>query len=126
MADDVVEKTAFTTHTGLFEFVVMPFGLCNAPTTFQRLMETVLSVLAREICMVYINNIIVMGATFEEHLENLKKVLTRLREASLYLKPSKCHLAREKVNYLGYTVSGKGIAPVETKVRAIPVPKDEM
>ena len=69
MEPSSVEKTAFVTHSGLFEFRVMPFGLCNAPATFQRLMESVLVGLVGECCMVYINDILIMGKTFEEHLE---------------------------------------------------------
>ena len=77
------EKTAFCTSDGLFEFKVMPFGLCNAPATFQRLMDMVLAGLKWTNCMVYINDIIVIGKTFSEHLTNLTQVLNRLREAGL-------------------------------------------
>ena len=87
-------KTAFCAHSGLYEFTVMPFGLCNAPATFQRLMETVLSGLARDKCFIYLDDVLVVGKTFEEHANNLREVLTRLREAGLRLKPSKCHLAK--------------------------------
>ena len=83
------EKTAFTTHNGLYEFVVMPFGLCNAPATFQRLMENILHGLVGKICLVYINDILVMGTTLEEHLENLRAVLTYLHQSGPRLKPSK-------------------------------------
>ena len=65
------EKTAFVTHDGLYEFRVMPFGLTNAPATFQRLMEGVLHSLTGKCCLVYIDNIVIMGETFEEHLINL-------------------------------------------------------
>jgi len=87
----------------------MPFGLCNAPTTFQRLMEAVLFGLAQEKCIVYLDDILVMGKTFEEHLDNLFQVFSRLRQAGLRLKPRKCHLARRRVFYLGYVVSSEGI-----------------
>ena len=90
MAPESVEKTAFITHSGLYEFTVMPFGLCNAPATFQRLMETVLAGLTRSVCLDYIDDILVLGATFTDHLENLRKVFERLREAGFRLKPSKC------------------------------------
>ena len=83
------EKTAFTNHSGLYEFVVMPFGLCNAPATFQRLMENILHGLVGKICLVYINDILVMGTTLEEHLENLRAVLTHLHQSGPRLKPSK-------------------------------------
>lgn len=121
------EKTAFVTHSGLYEFVAMPFGLCNAPATFQRLMESVLAGLARDTCLVYIDDILVLGRNFEEHLHNLRKVFNRLQEANLRLKPTKCHLARREVEYLGYIVSEKGIAADPRKVEAVqtfPVPNN--
>ena len=74
-------KTAFCTREGLFEFKVMPFGLCNAPAVFQRLMDLVLSGIQWERCLVYIDDIVIMGKTFERHLQNLKLVLERLRRA---------------------------------------------
>ena len=66
----------------------MPFGLCNAPATFQRLMETVLAGLVRTYCVVYLDDILVVGRMVEEHLNNLKKVFERLQEAGLRLKPT--------------------------------------
>ena len=69
-----MENTAFTTQEGLFEFTVMPLGICNAPATFQRLMEGVLAGLARKKCVVYLDDILVMGRTFKEHLSNLRGV----------------------------------------------------
>ena len=125
MAPESVEKTAFATHSGLYEFVVMPFGLCNAPSTFQRLMERVLTGLARDICTVYLDDILVMGATFEEHLFNLRCVFDRLRNAGLRLKPSKCYLARKEVEYLGYVISEHGVAADPQKIKAVqefPIP----
>ena len=109
-------KTAFCSHSGLYEFNVMPFGLCNAPATFQRLMEAVLVGLAS---IVYLDDILVMGRTFEEHLDNLTQVLSRLKQAGLRLKPKKCHLAKRKVCYLGYVVSNEGISADPVKVEAV-------
>ena len=91
MEEDSVEKTAFITHCGLYEFLVMRFGLTNAPATFQRLMETVLAGLARDRCIVYLDDILVIGRTLEEHMDNLRLVFARLQEAGLCLKLSKCH-----------------------------------
>ena len=127
MDEESREKTAFVTHSGLYEFVVMPFGLCNAPATFQRLMETVLADLIRDKCIVYIDDILVMGETLEDHLQNLKRVLQRLTEAGLKLKPAKCHFLQKKVEYLGHIVSAEGIAPDPRKVDAVrhfPQPDD--
>jgi len=76
------EKTAFVTSNGLYEFTVMPFGLYNVSATFQRLMESMLSGIAREKCLVYLDDVLVMGAKFEEHLCNLREVLTHLAQAA--------------------------------------------
>ena len=92
--------TAFCTQEGLFEFKVMPFGLCNTPAVFQRLMDLVLSGIQWERCLVYIDDIVIMGKTFERHLQNVILVLERLRRAGLRLKPSKCSLFQEKGVYL--------------------------
>ena len=99
------DKTAFVTRQGLFEFKVMPFGLCNAPATFQRLMERVLMGLQWEQCLVYLDDIIVFGATFEETLQRLRHVLDRLRAAGLKLKAKKCDWFGRSVEYLGHIVS---------------------
>jgi hypothetical protein len=91
------EKTAFSTGQGLWQFTVMPFGLCNAPATFERLMESVLRGLTYEACLVYLDDVIVIGRTFQEQLDNLRRVLQRLREAHLKLNPEKCQLFRKEV-----------------------------
>ena len=78
----------------------MPFGLKNAPVTFQRLMETILSGLIRNVCLDYLDDIIVTGRTFAEHLANLRRVFLRLREAHLKLKPLKCFLAMKEWSIL--------------------------
>ncbi len=80
------EKTAFTTGgQGLWQFKVMPFGLCNTPATFERLMETVLGGLSPEACLVYLDDIIIVGRSFDEHLKNFGKVFGKLKEAKLKL-----------------------------------------
>ena len=119
------EKTAFTTRHGLFEFQVMPFGLCNAPGTFQRLMEFVLAGLQWQTCLVYLDDVIVYGRDFDEHLERLREVFERLRQAGLKLKPSKCFLLRPKVPYLGHVISAEGVSTDPEKIEAVkcwPVP----
>ena len=119
------QKTAFCTMEGLFQFKVMPFGLCNAPATFQRLMDLVLAGLQWTDCLVYIDDVIVLGRTFDEHLRNLRTVFERLRESGLRLKPSKCFFFQHKVQYLGHVISREGVAtdPSKTeKVAAWPVP----
>ena len=119
------EKTAFITHSGLYEFKKMPFGLVNAPATFQRLMEVVLSGLARDGCMVYLDDILVFGRTLDEHNDNLAKVFQRLRSAGLTLKPKKCKFVQTEVCYLGQVVSAERVRTDPSKLQAIlefPVP----
>ena len=113
------EKTAFTTPYGLYQFCVMPFGLCNAPSTFQRLMELVLAGLHWSSCLVYLDDIIIYSRTVKEHLTRLEEVLERLQAAGMKLKPKKCRLLRRKVNYLGYIVSSGGVQTDPLKVECI-------
>ena len=87
VAPEHQEKTAFCTQDGLFEFNVMPFGLCNAPATFQRLMDCVLASLQWSNCLVYIDDIIIMGRSLDEHLHNLQQVFDQLKLAGLKLHP---------------------------------------
>ena len=121
------EKTAFITYSGLYQFVKMPFGLVNAPATFQRLMEVVLAGLTRILCMVYLDDILVFGKYLEEHNANLKTVLERLRGAGLRLKQTKCHFAGEQVEYLGHVVLAGGVQTDPKKLEAVrkfPLPTD--
>ena len=83
VAEEDKLKTAFATREGLYEFNVMPFGLCNAPATFQRLMDLVLAGVQWMQCLVYLDDVIIIGRDFEEHLYNLSTVLQKLREAGL-------------------------------------------
>ena len=120
------EKTAFCTLNGLFEFKVMPFGLCNGPATFQRLMDLVLAGLQMSHCLVYVDDVIVMGRSFQEHLHNLRQVFERLREAGLTLKPSKCAFFQTEVFYLGHIISRKGVSTDPAKIDKVvrwPTPK---
>ncbi|KAK3083689.1 hypothetical protein FSP39_001513 [Pinctada imbricata] len=128
MANEDKEKTAFSTSQGLFQFTVMPFGLANSPSTFERLMENVLGGLQWEKCLVYMDDIIVPGASFEEEIERLEMVLTRLSEANLKLKPSKCLLFQKQVSFLGHIVSADGIQTDPKKIEAVknwPTPKTQ-
>ena len=110
MAADSQEITAFSTPYGLFEFMVMPFGLHNAPATFRRMMNEVLrdcSAFSRS----YIDDVVVFSQTWEEHLVHLRAVLTCLQWANLSLKLRKCQFSLKKVHYLGYLVGGGIIEP---------------
>ena len=102
LAEEDKEKSAFSTGSGLWQFRVMPFGLCNAPATFERLMDSGLS---PEIAMVYLDDIIVHAATFEEQLRRLCLVFEQLRKAGLKLLPKKCFLFQRRVKYLGHIIS---------------------
>lgn len=113
------DKTAFVTRRGIFCCKVMPFGLCNAPATFHRLMDIVLSGLNFDICLVYLDDVIIFGTTPEQHLFRLGQVLERLRGANLKLKPSKCHLLRRNVNFLGHVVTPEGVAVDPSKIQAV-------
>ena len=126
VAENDRAKTAFTTQEDLLEFKVMPFGLCNAPATFQRLMNLVLAGVEWSKCLVYLDDIIVIGRSFDEHLSNLAVVLQKLKEADLCLKPAKCALCKTEVTYLGHWISQEGVATDAAKVDKVatwPQPK---
>ncbi|GBM46445.1 Retrovirus-related Pol polyprotein from transposon 297 [Araneus ventricosus] len=111
------EKTAFTTGQGLWQFKVMPFKLCNAPATFERLMETILGGLSS--CLVYLDDIIIVRRTFEEHLNNLRKVFQRLQKANLKLSPKKCRFFQKEVAHLGHVISAQGVKTDPEKIKAV-------
>ena len=121
------DKTAFICREGMFRFKKMPFGLCNAGATFQRLMDLVLSGLSPEICLAYIDDVIIFSSDESSHLERLEAVLDRLTSAGLKLKPSKCSLLQRSVSFLGHIISAEGIATDPRKVSDItgwPVPRN--
>ena len=119
------DKTAFISHSGLYEFNVLSFGLTNAPPNFQYLMGKVLHGLDWKIYLIYIDDIIIFSSTFKEHLHRLALVFTCLREANLKLKPSKCTIASNSVDFLGFVVSSDSTIPNPDKIEAVrsfPVP----
>ncbi|UYV63976.1 hypothetical protein LAZ67_2006231, partial [Cordylochernes scorpioides] len=113
------EKTAFITPDGLYEFKVMPFGLCNAPATFERMMDGLLKGLRWTICLCYLDDIVVFSDDFEEHLRRLQLVLGCLRKAGLCLNPGKCRFGAKTITVLGHKVSGDGICLDPEKIRAV-------
>ena len=127
MAEEDKAKTAFSFGQGLWQFNVMPFGLCNAPSCFERLMERVLEGLHWKTALLYIDDVIVFGRTFGEELERLREVLRRLRAANLKLSPKKCLLFQVEVPFLGHVVGRDGVRTDPQKITAVqewPVPKN--
>ncbi|GBM15785.1 Retrovirus-related Pol polyprotein from transposon 297 [Araneus ventricosus] len=121
------KKTAFVTSDGLYEFKVMPFGLCNAPATFERMMDTVLRGLKWNICLCYLDDIIVYAPNFQEHKLRLRKVLKCIQEAGLTLNSNKCSFGKKKLTILGHLVDEHGIYPDPQKTAAVtkfPVPEN--
>ena len=114
------KKTAFTTSSGeLWEFNVLPMGVCNGPATFARLMGRVLDGLQWKTCIAYLDDVIVFAPTFDEHQRRLREVLTRLRQADLRLNPDKCVMGQTEVTFLGHVVSQDGLKVDPGKTRAI-------
>ena len=112
------EKTAFATPFGLFEFEVMPFGLHNAPATFQRMMDHVLRD-CQDFARAYIDDIAVFSHSWEEHLSHLQQVFNRLQLAGLTVKLKKCRFGGQEVSYLGHVIGGGRLQPDPTKIQAV-------
>ena len=120
MSEKARQYTAFTVGSmGMYEFLHMPYGLCNAPAIFQRLMQNCLGELNLTYTLIYLDDVIVYSRTEEEHLIQLRAVFERFRERGLKLKPSKCNFFHTEINYLGHTVSAKGMEPGMDSIKAI-------
>ncbi|XP_063895318.1 uncharacterized protein LOC135118122 [Helicoverpa armigera] len=124
-------KTGFTVVgnevSGHYEFTRMPFGLKNAPATFQKLMNTVLSGLQGLHCYVYLDDCIIYSQNLQSHIDKLKLIFDRFREYNLKLQPAKCEFLRREVAYLGHIITDKGVCPNPDKIKAVtqfPTPKN--
>ena len=126
VAPSDVERTAFITHAGLFEMTKMLFGLCNSPSTNQRLLSIVLCGLMTRICHAYLDDVIVYSRHHSQHLRDLRAVFKRYRVAALKLQPSKWQLFRDEVLYHGHGINAAGVSPDPAKLRVLstwPVPE---
>lgn len=119
VAPEDQEKTAFATPFGLYQFERMPFGLCNAPATFQRLMQRCLGAQVYDYLLIYLDDVIVYSTDFHAHLKHLEQVFARLQEHGLKLQPRKCRLFQRNVAYLGHIVSKHGVATDPDKTAVV-------
>jgi hypothetical protein len=116
---DDIDKTAFWTHQGHFEFLVMPFGLTNTPSTFQALMNHILKPFIRKFVLVFFDDVPVFSISWYEHLQHVKQVFQALQENNLALKRSKCSFGQESVAYLGHIISAAGVAMDPEKIAVV-------
>ena len=120
MAKDSQQYTTFTVGSmGVYEFLRMPYGLCNAPATFQRLRQNCLGELNLTYALIYLDDVIVFSRTEEEHLHCLRVVFASFLEHGLRLKPSKCHFLQDEITFLGHKISAEGMKPGMVNLKAI-------
>ena len=112
-------KTAFCTPFGLFEFNRMPFGLCNAPSTFQRLMQRMFGDQQGQSLLLYLDDIVIFSSSVFQHLQRLEVVLGRLRKEGLKAKFEKCTFFQKEVKYLGHVISSEGVSTDPEKIEAV-------
>jgi hypothetical protein len=112
-------KTAFKTRYGHFEYLVMPFGLANAPATFQTYIHKALGDLVDTVCIVYLDDILIFSETEEQHIEHVRMVMERLRQWKLYIKLSKCVFHTTSVEFLGFVITPQGVLMDQERVKAI-------
>ena len=120
MVEESHQYTAFTVGSlGIYEFLRMPYGLCNVPATFQRLMQNCLGELNLQYALIYLDDVIVYSRMPEDHLKRLQAVLDRFALNRLKLKPSKCHFFKESLMYLGHEISAAGMLPGQEGIQKI-------
>ena len=116
MDEKDIEKTAFTTKQGHFEFLRMPFGLSGAPATFQRMMHCILKGLNWKTCLIYLDDVLIFSKTLTEHNTRLREVFECIKNAGLKLSPLKCNFLLKEVSYLGHTISADGVKTDKSKI----------
>ena len=129
LSDDSIHLTAFRTRYGHFEFLVLPFGLTNAPAHFMALMNDIFQEYLDKFVLVYLDDILIYSETMEQHLEHVGAVLDKLRRFKLYGKLNKCEFAKKEVEYLGHIITADGVSMEDSKIKAIekwPVPKKKV
>ena len=114
IAEKDIEKMAFVSPRGEFEFCVMPFGLCNAPSSYQRVIDTVLKNAPHS--LPYIDDTLTFSISFKDHLEHLREVLNCYREANLQLRRDRCYFGYTEIEFLGHTLSSLGYRPLSSNV----------
>ena len=125
MEERDIQKTAFSTPMGHYEFIRMPFGLKNAPATFQRMMNHVLSDYINKICVIYMDDILVFSSSLDEHLNSLTKIFSVLNEYNLKVQMNKCNFLARETQFLGHIVTPDGLKPCPSKIEVInkvPIP----
>lgn len=126
VSEDSIEKTAFSTDGGHYEFLRMSFGLKNSPATFQRVMDHELRGLKNNICLVYLDDVIISSVSLEDHMKNLKSVFDRIPEANFKIQLDKSAFLKKEVSYFGHVVTTEGVKPNPDKLKAVrsyPIPK---
>lgn len=119
VAEEDIHKTVFRTHQGHYEFCVMPFRLCNAPSNFQATMNELLKPFLRKFVVVFFDDILVYSLSFTAHLDHLEVILNTLTKGAFYLRCSKCMFARRQLQFLGHIVSTDGVTPDLEKIQTM-------
>src|SRR5437588_7274002 len=119
LTEEAIPKTAFISQEGQWEYLYIPFRLCNTSVTFQQMMNKIFKDMIGKNLAVYLDDVTIFSETFEQHLEILEKVFNRLRENGLFIKPSKCELVTDRIKLLGFVLDGDGLRTDPEKVSAI-------